>query len=397
VTIAYLDNCATTPCRAEVIEAMTPLLAEMFGNPSSPHMIGKRARRETDRAIAELAVTIGATVDEIVITSGATESNNIALQGAFGVNEKAPANAVLCPTDHKSVLEVGKALSARGIGIRMARVDRRGLVDLDELTRQVDQDTRVVSMAWVNSELGTVQPVSDVAQICHRSGALLHLDAAQALGRLMVDVGETAADLMSISAHKVFGPKGVGALFVRASASDRIRPITFGGGQSRLRSGTLATHLIVGFACAARLAAAEAAEGAAEARRMRARALEILRLACPDLVENSPSCGVPHILNVSLPGVATESLVSSLRKVAIATGSACNSAALEPSYVLRAIGLSDDLANSAIRICLDPRMDQTLLESGLRELGERAEALRRVSMQELTAPERLGTEASYAR
>jgi cysteine desulfurase len=373
----YLDNCATTRCRDEVVEVMVPLLGERFGNPSSAHVMGKLARREVDRGLAAVARLINADPSELTITSGATESNNLVMLGAFGPEDRAPANVVVTPIDHKSTTEIANELGRRGIEVRTAPVLPNGLVDLDALSRLVDADTRLVSIGWVNSEIGTVQDVPAIAAICHEHGALLHVDAVQAAGRLPVDVVAANVDALSLSAHKIYGPQGVGALYLKASEQHRIRPLSFGGGQNRLRSGTLPTHLIAGFGRACDLAAAELAETAPRAEWLRQIACDHVFAAVPNArLNNDPKVSVPHIINFRFPGVAGESLVSSLSKVAIATGSACNSTSLRPSHVLTGIGLTDEEANSSVRISLDPHMDEAHLRYGMAELCDRVLALR---------------------
>ncbi|NUW42247.1 cysteine desulfurase family protein [Nonomuraea rhodomycinica] len=379
--VIYLDACATTRVDDEVLDAMLPYLREEFGNPSSPHVLGKRARRAVDAAAESVARLVGADPDALVFTSGATESNNIALLGAFGHDDRAPVNGVFCPTDHKSSLAVGRALAARGVDARTVRVGPDGQVDLVHLDGLLDLHTRVATAAWVNSEIGTVQPVHAMAALCHDVGALLHVDAAQAAGRVPIDVREAQIDLLSLSAHKLRGPKGVGALYVRPEIRHRLRPVMFGGGQYELRSGTVPTHLVVGLGKAAELALARAEADLRRVRELRATALDILAAGVPGMrLNGDPRGGVPHVLNVVLPGVRGESLVSSLTTVALSTGSACNSGSQEPSYVLTAIGVDAEDANSSVRICLDPRMSFEDLVTGVETVVERARGLAGVAV-----------------
>ncbi|GAA2266239.1 IscS subfamily cysteine desulfurase [Nonomuraea roseoviolacea subsp. roseoviolacea] len=379
--VIYLDACATTRVDDEVLDAMLPYLREEFGNPSSPHVLGKRARRAVDAAAESVARLVGADPDALLFTSGATESNNIALLGAFAHDDRAPVNGVFCPTDHKSSLAVGRALAARGVDARTVRVGPDGQVDLVHLDGLLDLHTRVATAAWVNSEIGTVQPVHAMAALCHDVGALLHVDAAQAAGRVPIDVREAEIDLLSLSAHKLRGPKGVGALYVRPEIRHRLRPVMFGGGQYELRSGTVPTHLVVGLGKAAELALARAEADLRRVRELRATALDILAAGIPGLrLNGDPRGGVPHVLNVVLPGVRGESLVSSLTTVALSTGSACNSGSQEPSYVLTAIGVDAQDANSSVRICLDPRMSFEDLVTGVETVVERARGLAGVAV-----------------
>lgn len=384
--VIYLDNCATTRVADEVVDAMLPFLREDFGNPSSPHVLGKRARRAVDEATESVARLIGADPADLVFTSGATESNNLALLGMFGHEDRAPLSAVVCPTDHKSSLSIGRALAARGLQVMSMRVLPDGKVDLGHLAGLLDPFTRVATAAWVNSEIGTIQPVRRMAELCHAAGAMLHVDGAQAAGRIPIDVREAGLDTLSLSGHKIRGPKGVGALYVRPEVRGRLRPVLFGGGQYALRSGTIPTHLVVGMGKACELALAGMEAGVRRVRELRAIALEMLLNGFPGArVNGDPDGGVPHVLNVVLPGVRGESLVSSLRTVALSTGSACNSGSQEPSHVLTAIGLDAEDANSSVRICLDSRLPVEDLVRGLDMVLDRARALAGVAVA-LEAP-----------
>ncbi|MGC5015555.1 cysteine desulfurase family protein [Streptosporangium sp. DT93] len=379
--VIYLDGCATTRVDDEVFEAMLPFLREEYGNPSSPHVLGKRARRAVDGAASSVAALLGADPADVVFTSGATESNNLALLGMFGHDDRAPAGGLFCPTDHKSSLAIGRALAARGVDVRTMRVGPGGEVDLGHLAGLLDLNSRVATTAWVNSEIGTVQPVAAMAALCHAVGAVLHVDAAQAAGRIPLRVREAGIDTLSLSGHKIRGPKGVGALYVRPEIRHRLRPIMFGGGQYELRSGTIPTHLVVGLGRACELALARMDAERRRVAELRATALDMLRAGLPGVrVNGDPHRGVPHVLSVVLPGVRGESLVSSLSAVALATGSACNSGSQEPSHVLTAIGLSAEDANSTVRICLDARMPFEDLVLGLDLVIERARDLAGVAV-----------------
>ncbi|MEU8385942.1 cysteine desulfurase family protein [Streptosporangium sp. NPDC048865] len=377
----YLDGCATTRVDDEVFDAMLPFLREEYGNPSSPHVPGKRARRAVDGAAASVAVFLGVDPADVTFTSGATESNNLALLGMFGHDDRAPVSGLFCPTDHKSSLAIGRALAARGVDVRSMRVGPDGAVDLEHLSGLLDLNSRVATVAWVNSEIGTVQPVPAMAALCHGVGAMLHVDAAQAAGRIPLRVREAQVDTLSLSGHKIRGPKGVGALYVRPEIRHRLRPVMFGGGQYELRSGTIPVHLAVGLGRACELAQTRMEAERRRAGELRATALDMLRAGLPGVrVNGDPLHGVPHVLNVVLPGVRGESLVSSLSAVALATGSACNSGSQEPSHVLTAIGLSAEDANSSVRICLDARMPFEDLVLGLDLIIERARDLAGVAV-----------------
>lgn len=378
MTVIYLDNCATTRIDDGVLDAMLPYLRDEFGNPSSPHVLGKRARRAVDRAAEAVAALIGAAPEDVAFTSGATESNNIALLGAFTHTDRAPANALVCPIDHKSTLMAGQALAERGVDVRTMAVGRDGVVDLDRVAGLLDEHSRMAAVAWVNSEIGVVQPVAELAGLCHGVGALLHVDASQAVGKTPVDVTRDGMDTLALSGHKIHGPKGVGALYVRPGLRGRLRPIMFGGGQHELRSGTIPTHLVVGLGAACELTRARLALGWEHVQRLRAAALDRLGRFPGMRLNGEPAAGVPHVLNVVLPGVRGESLVSGLGSVAVSTGSACNSASQQPSYVLTAIGVSTEDANSSIRMCLDPAMSVAELVRGIDLLCDRALALAEV-------------------
>lgn len=378
--VIYLDGCATTRVDDEVFEAMLPYLREEYGNPSSPHVLGKRARRAVDASAASVAALLGADPADVVFTSGATESNNLALLGMFGHDDRAPAAGLFCPTDHKSSLAIGRALAARGVDVRTMRVGPDGEIDLAHLAGLLDLNSRVATAAWVNSEIGTVQPVAAMAALCHAVGAVLHVDAAQAAGRVPLRVREAEIDTLSLSGHKIRGPKGVGALYVRPEIRHRLRPIMFGGGQYELRSGTIPTHLVVGLGRACELALARMDAERRRVDELRATALDMLRAGLPGVRVNGGPGGVPHVLSVILPGVRGESLVSSLSAVALATGSACNSGSQEPSHVLTAIGLGAEDANSTVRICLDARMPFEDLVLGLDLVIERARDLADVAV-----------------
>ncbi|HEY0699510.1 MAG TPA: cysteine desulfurase family protein [Micromonospora sp.] len=379
MAVIYLDNCSTTRVHDEVVDAMLPYLREDFGNPSSPHVLGKRARRAVDGALERIAALVGSRPTDLVLTSGATESNNLVLQGLFPdrlPDDEDRAAAVLCPIDHKSALEVGRALADRGVPVRTMSVGPDGRVDLTSLAEVVGTDARVASVAWVNSEIGTVQPVDRIARICHDGGCLLHVDAAQAVGRIPVDVTATGVDTVAFTAHKIHGPKGIGALYVDPAVRPRLRPLLFGGGQFPLRSGTIATHLVVGFGKAAELALERLAENRHRVTELRETAVKRLAAHVPEMrLNGDPSVAVPHVINVVLPGIRGESLIAGLGTVAVSTGSACNSASQKPSHVLLEIGVDEEDANSSIRICLDPRMPAEELVRGIDLLGGRVRRL----------------------
>ena len=374
--VIYLDNCATTPCRKDIVAAMSKYWEEEYGNPSSPHMMGKRAKYAVVEATGHVASLIGAKPDEIVFTSGATESNNMALLGCVDRGDEAPTNVILSPIDHKSVLDVGKELSRLGIAVKHLSVTSNGQICLDSLRDLLDEHTRMVSVALVNSELGTIQDIEQIANICAEHDVLLHVDAVQGVGKIPIAVKSMGIHLMSLSGHKIFGPKGIGALYVDAKIAHRIRPLTFGGGQHRLRSGTLPVPLIVGLGMACRFAQEEMQENEKRVEAIRDLFLERLAASGREyLLNNDLDVSVPHILNIQFPGVSSEALITGLRNVAIASGSACNSDSLEPSYILRNIGLTEAQANSSVRICLNAGLAEEDVQKAVDSLVQKIEDL----------------------
>ncbi|HEV2302881.1 MAG TPA: aminotransferase class V-fold PLP-dependent enzyme [Stellaceae bacterium] len=357
----YLDNQSSTPLDPRVLEAMLPYFTEHFGNPhSESHIYGKNAAAAVERARAEVAALVGADPREIVFTSGATESNNLALKGAAHFAREHPMagpardHIVTLATEHKCVLESCRALEREGFSVSYLPVERSGLVALEALAAAIDERTLLVSVMAAHNEVGVLQPIAEIARIAHAKGALFHSDAAQAAGKIPLDVAAMGIDLMSISGHKIYGPKGVGALYVRRRPRVRLLPLIDGGGQERgLRSGTLPTPLCVGLGRAAAIAGAEMAEEAERLLRLRQRLGEGLMRRVPGLTLNGdPERRLPGSLNFTFPGLTAPELIEACPSIAISTGSACTSATIEPSYVLRAMGLSEDEANGSIRIGL---------------------------------------------
>jgi cysteine desulfurase len=352
----YLDYQATTPTDPRVVEAMLPWFTEKFGNPgSATHAYGIEAERAVETARAQLAALIGAEPREIVFTSGATESNNLALKGAARFHRPLGRDHIVTvTTEHKCVLEAAKALERDGFRVTMLGVDSNGLVDLDSVGRAVDDRTAIVSVMAANNEIGVFQPLREIAAICHDKGALLHTDAAQAIGKISFNVRELDIDLASISGHKMYGPKGIGALYVRRRPRARIAPLIDGGGQERgLRSGTLPTPLIVGIGAAAAIAQAEMIQEAIRLTHQRRRFLTRVQKLVPGILFNGDAeRRLPGNLNLSFPNVNATDLMAACPGIAVSSGSACSSAELEPSYVLRALGFSDERAAASIRVGL---------------------------------------------
>jgi cysteine desulfurase len=357
----YLDNQASTPVDPRVLEAMLPYFTIDYGNPhSESHVYGHRAMAAIDAARGEIASLIGADPREIVFTSGATEANNLAIKGAAHFAREHPTasvpkdHIVALKTEHKCVLESCAALEREGFRITYLDVPESGLIDLNALTAALTERTLLVSIMAAHNEIGVIQPLAEIGAICRERGVLLHTDAAQALGKIPLDVEAMKIDLMSMSGHKLYGPKGVGALYVRRRPRVRLVPLIDGGGQERgLRSGTLPTPLCVGFGKACAIAQVEMEGEEARLKKLRERLFASLTTRIPGLQLNGDAeHRLPGSLNVSVPGTTAGELIEACPSIAISTGSACTSASVEPSYVLRALGLSDDRANASVRLGL---------------------------------------------
>jgi cysteine desulfurase len=354
----YLDNQATTPCDPRVVAAMLPFFTERFGNPhSAEHRMGRDAEEAVEQARAQVAALIGAEPREIILTSGATESNNIAIKGAARfarAHGSDRTRVVTVATEHKCVLESVADLAAEGFEPVVLPVRPDGLLDPQTLAAAVDDRTLLVSVMAVNNEIGVIQDLAALVPIAKGAGALFHTDAAQAAGKIPLDVAALGVDLLSISGHKLYGPKGVGALYVRRRPRVRLSPLFSGGGQERgLRSGTLATPLIVGLGEACRIAASEMAEEAARLGSLRDSLHRRLAEALPGLKLNgSAAARIPGNLNLTFPRTQAAELMARAPDLCVSTGSACSSAGVEPSYVLRALGLSDQEASRTLRIGL---------------------------------------------
>jgi cysteine desulfurase len=352
----YLDNQATTRCDPRVVALMLPWFTEHYGNPHSvEHVMGTEAEAAVEDARGRVAALIGADAKELVFTSGATESNNIAIKGAARYalrsgNER--RRIVTVATEHKCVLESVGDLAEEGFEPVFLPVRPDGLLDPDTLREALTVPTLLVSVMAVNNEIGVIQDIPALAAIAKQTGALFHTDVAQAVGKIPLNLADWKVDLASISGHKIYGPKGVGALYVRRRPRVRLVPLFSGGGQERgLRSGTLPAPLVVGFGEACRLAQAEMAEEAKRLAALRERLLDRLRADMPGLVVNgSEQARIPGNLNLTFPGATAAELMARVPDLCVSTGSACSSAAIEPSYVLRAIGLTDDAAARTLRV-----------------------------------------------
>jgi cysteine desulfurase len=350
----YLDYSATTPVDPRVAQKMIPFLTEHFGNPASrSHAFGWKAEEAVEEARAHVAALIGADAKEIVWTSGATEGNNLAIKGAAQFHKTRGRHLVTQKTEHKATLDTMRELERQGFECTYLDVEPDGIVDLGKFEAALRPDTILASIMMVNNEIGVIQPIAEIGEICRARGIVFHCDAVQAAGKLPIDLATLKVDLLSLTAHKMYGPKGIGALYVRRKPRVRIEPQIHGGGHERgFRSGTLATHQIVGFGEAARLAKLEMAADGARIRALRDRLWRGLSSMEEVVVNGDLDRRIPGNLNVSFNYVEGESLIMAIKDIAVSSGSACTSASLEPSYVLRALGRSDELAHSSIRFTL---------------------------------------------
>lgn len=351
-TPVYLDYAATTPVDKRVAEKMIPYLTETFGNPASnSHAFGWEAEEAVEKARADIAALINADSKEIVFTSGATESDNLAIKGAANFYKTKGKHLITVKTEHKAVLDTMRELERQGFEVTYLGVQENGLINLEELKAAIRDDTILVSVMWVNNEIGVVQDIPAIGEICRERKIVFHVDAAQACGKVPVDVEAAKIDLLSMSAHKVYGPKGIGALYVRRKPRVRLEAQMHGGGHERgFRSGTLPTHQIVGMGEAFRIAKEELEQDMAHYRKLRDIFLKGIEGIEEVYINGDLEHRAPNNLNVSFNFVEGESLIMAVKELAVSSGSACTSASLEPSYVLRALGRNDELAHSSLRI-----------------------------------------------
>jgi cysteine desulfurase len=377
----YLDYSATTPVDPRVAQKMIPYLTEIFGNPASrSHAFGWQAEEGVEEARGHVAALINADPKEIVWTSGATEGNNLAIKGAANFYKTKGKHLITQKTEHKAVLDTFRELERQGFEATYLEVEPDGIVDIRKLEAAIRPDTILVSIMMVNNEIGVIHPVWEIAEMCRARGIVFHCDAVQGAGRVEIDVQKFKADLLTITAHKIYGPKGIGALYVRRKPRVRIEAQIHGGGHERgFRSGTLATHQIVGFGEAARLAKLEMAKDNEHVRRLRDRLYARLKDIDEVYVNGSLERRIPHNLNVSFNFVEGESLIMAVKDIAVSSGSACTSASLEPSYVLRALGRSDELAHSSVRLTLGRFTTEEEVDYAADLLRRKVEKLRELS------------------
>ncbi len=350
----YLDYSATTPVDPRVAQKMIPWLTEHFGNPASrSHAFGWEAEAAVEEAREQVAALVNADPKEIIWTSGATESNNLAIKGAAHFYQGKGKHIITVKTEHKAVLDTVREIEREGFEATYLDVQENGLVDLEVLKAAIRPDTIVVSVMFVNNEIGVIQPIAEIGELCREKGIVFHVDAAQATGKVEIDLDKLKVDLMSFCAHKTYGPKGIGALYVRRKPRVRLEAQMHGGGHERgLRSGTLAAHQIVGMGESFRIAREEMAAENARVRKLRDKLLAGLTDIEATYVNGDLEHRVPHNLNISFAYVEGESLIMAIKDIAVSSGSACTSASLEPSYVLRALGRNDELAHSSIRFTI---------------------------------------------
>ena len=377
----YMDYGATTPCDPRVVDAMIPWLRENFGNPASrTHVYGWDAEAAVEKGRQQVADLIGADSREIVWTSGATESINLAIKGAAQFYKTRGKHLITVKTEHKAVLDTVRELERQGFEATYLDVKDDGLLDMDVLKAAIRPDTILISVMYVNNEIGVIQDIPAIGTLCREKGIIFHVDAAQATGKIDIDISTLPVDLMSLASHKTYGPKGIGALYVRRKPRVRLEAQMHGGGHERgMRSGTLPTHQIVGMGEAFRIAKAEMAEENVRIKALRDRLLAGLQGIEQIFVNGDLDRRVAHNLNVSFNYVEGESLIMGIKGIAVSSGSACTSASLEPSYVLRALGRSDELAHSSLRMTIGRFTTEEEVDFVVETLKDRVAKLRDLS------------------
>jgi cysteine desulfurase len=377
----YMDYGATTPVDPRVVDAMIPWLREHFGNPASrSHAWGWEAEAAVEKARDQVAGLIGADPREIVWTSGATESNNLAIKGAANFYKTRGKHLITVKTEHKAVLDPMRELERQGFEVTYLDVKEDGLLDLDALKAAIRPDTILISVMFVNNEIGVIQDIPTIGALCREKGIVFHVDAAQATGKVEIDVKKLPVDLMSLASHKTYGPKGIGALYVSRKPRVRLEAQMHGGGHERgMRSGTLPTHQIVGMGEAFRIAKAEMAQDNAKARALQQRLLNGLKDVEQVFINGNLEKRVAQNLNMSFNFVEGESLIMGIKGLAVSSGSACTSASLEPSYVLRALGRSDELAHSSLRMTIGRFTTEEEIDYAINTIKQNVSRLRELS------------------
>lgn len=378
----FLDYQSTTPCDPRVVEKMLPWFTEKFGNPHSrSHSYGWEAEEATEIARQQVADLIKANPKEIIFTSGATESNNLAIKGVAHFYKDKKDHIITVVTEHKCVLDSARHLEQEGFRVTYLPVQKNGMIDLQQLKDAITDKTALVSVMAINNEIGTIQPLAEIGAICRERGVFFHTDAAQAFGKIPLDVEAMNIDLMSISGHKIYGPKGIGVLFVRRRPRVRLDPLITGGGQERgMRSGTLPTPLVVGLGEAARIAKEEMHSEAERIRLLGEKFLRAVKDSVPDVFLNGDrDMRWPGNINLSFAYVEGESMIMAIKELAVSSGSACTSASLEPSYVLRAIGVGEDLAHTSIRFGIGRFTTEAEIDAAIKIVRGSIDKLREMS------------------
>ncbi|MEO8524118.1 MAG: IscS subfamily cysteine desulfurase [Caldimonas sp.] len=377
----YMDYGATTPVDQRVVDAMIPWLREHFGNPASrSHAWGWEAEAAVEKARGQVAALIGADPREIIWTSGATESDNLALKGAAQFYKARGKHLVTVKTEHKAVLDTMRELERQGFEVTYLDVEEDGLLDFEKLKAALRPDTILVSVMYVNNEIGVIQDIPAIGRLCREKGIIFHVDAAQATGKVQIDLATLPVDLMSLASHKTYGPKGIGALYVRRKPRVRIEAQMHGGGHERgMRSGTLPTHQIVGMGEAFRIAQEEMGTESERIRMLHSKLVDGLSGIEQTFLNGHPDQRVPHNVNMSFNFVEGESLIMGVKGIAVSSGSACTSASLEPSYVLRALGRSDELAHSSLRMTIGRFTTEDEIDYVVSTLKDRVARLRELS------------------
>ncbi|MFN8954394.1 MAG: IscS subfamily cysteine desulfurase [Burkholderiales bacterium] len=377
----YLDYGATNPCDPRVVDAIIPWLREHFGNPASrSHAWGWEAEAAVEKAREQVADLIGADPREIVWTSGATESNNLAIKGAAHFYKSRGKHLITVKTEHKAVLDTMRELERQGFEVTYMDVQADGLLNLDALKAAIRPDTILISVMFVNNEIGVIQDVTAIGNLCREKGIIFHVDAAQATGKVEIDMTQLPIDLMSLASHKTYGPKGIGALYVRRKPRVRLEAQMHGGGHERgMRSGTLPTHQCVGMGEAFRIAKLEMAQDNAKARALHDRLINGLSDMEQVFLNGHATQRVPHNINMSFNFVEGESLIMGIKGLAVSSGSACTSASLEPSYVLRALGRSDELAHSSLRMTIGRWSTEEDIDYAIQTIRDNVAKLRELS------------------
>ncbi|KAI8919132.1 hypothetical protein DFJ77DRAFT_453118 [Powellomyces hirtus] len=378
----YLDVQATAPMDPRVIDSMLPYMTQLYGNPHSrTHQYGWESESAVEKARKQVADLIGADAKEIIFTSGATESNNMSIKGVARFYKSKKNHIITTQTEHKCVLDSCRVLQEEGFEVTYLPVGQNGLVDLKQLEAAMRPETAIVSIMTVNNEIGVIQPIAEIGKLCRSKKIFFHTDAAQATGKIPLDVNKMNVDLMSISGHKIYGPKGIGALYVRRRPRVRLEPIMSGGGQERgLRSGTVPTPLVVGLGTACEVASKEMAYDSARVKALSDRLINGITSKVDHVVRNGdPAQTYPGCVNLSFAYVEGESLLMALKEIALSSGSACTSASLEPSYVLRALGADDDMAHSSIRFGIGRFTTESEIDYAVSRVVAHVDRLREMS------------------